>query len=315
MVKSHALHVLAILLAISVGTVGCSPEKTPVAANTAPEPTAPATPAATEAPKPEKKRVSDRPANTEGKVLVLEYHHISEKEARWDRSIDRFKADLERLYKMGFRPVTVSEYLSNKMDLPPGASPVVLTWDDANPSQFRLLDDGSVDPKSGVGIWKAFAEEHPDFPVKGTFYVLPTMWGQPKLVEKKVAMLKEWGSELGSHTISHPQLKKLSDEKVKEELGEAIDNLNELGFDQISIALPFGISPKDPEMLKSFEWKGKKYAMTGAMLVGANPAPAPTDPDFNPYRVPRIQSIEDDMGITYWLDKVESGDVEVYVAP
>lgn len=262
------------------------------------------------------KRVSNRPANPNGDVLVLEYHHISPKEARWDRSRDRFRADLERLYKMGFRPVTATEYITNQMTLPPGASPVVMTFDDANPSQIALLPDGSLDPNSAVGIWRAFADKHPDFPVKGTFYVLPTMWGQPKDVEKKVAMLREWGSELGSHTISHPKLKNLSDEKAKQELGEAIDRLEKLGEKgPVSIALPFGISPKNASLLKSFTWRGKPYQMSGAMLVGANPAPPPTSPKFNPYRIPRIQSIEGEMGITYWLDQVQKGAVKVYVAP
>jgi hypothetical protein len=250
-------------------------------------------------------------------VFIVEYHKISKEEARWDRSIERFRQDLERLYRMGFRPVTLTEYLDDRMHLPPGASPVVFTFDDAHISQFRLLDDGSIDPDSAVGIWRAFAQQHPDFPVKGSFYVLPqVMWSQSAHLDRKLEMLKEWGSELGSHTVSHTSLAKLSDEGVKKELAEAIDYLESKGFgENVSIALPYGISPKNPSLLQSFEYGGKRYSMRGALLVGAHPAPAPGSPDFNPFRLPRIQGIEGDFGITFWLDKVESGAVEVYVQP
>lgn len=246
----------------------------------------------------------------------MEYHRVQKKEARWDRSVDRFKADLERLYRMGFRPVTLTQYLDDKMDLPPGASPVVFTWDDSDPTQFRLLEDGSIDPDSGIGIWKAFAEKHPDFPVRGNFYILPqALWGQPGQVDRKLEMMKEWGCEIGSHTWSHANLKKLSAEAAKEELAKAIDFIESKGFECTSIALPYGISPQDASLIRSFEHKGKKYGHRAALLVGANPAPSPKSEKLDPYRLPRIQSIEGDFGITYWLDKVEAGDVKPYVEP
>ena len=247
-------------------------------------------------------------------VLVVEYHHISEKEARWDRSREKFKADLERLYRLGFRPVTMSEYLDNNMPVAKGASPVVFTFDDANPSQFRLLKDGTIDPQCAVGIWKEFEKSHPDFPVRASFYVLPVMWGQKAFIQQKVDLLKKWGSELGSHTLTHPQLKKLSEDKVKEELGGAIDMLQKLGQESpVVIALPYGISPKQTDLLKKFDWKGKSYTMKGALLVGANPAPSPEGPKLDRFRIPRIQGVDGEMGITYWINKVEKGEIKVYV--
>lgn len=276
----------------------------------------PSTPPPAETPPPKRERVTDRPGNPDGVVFIVEYHRIEKKEARWDRSVDRFKADLERLYRMGFRPVTLSQYLDDAMDLPPGASPVVFTWDDSDPTQFRLLDDGSIDPECGVGIWKAFAERHPDFPVRGNFYILPqALWGQPGLIDKKLAMMKDWGCEIGSHSWTHANLKKLPAEKVKEELARAQDFIQGKGFDCTSIALPYGISPQDPSLIKSFTYNGKTYTHRAALLVGANPAPSPKSPKLDPYRLPRIQSIEGDFGITYWLDKVEKGEVKPYVEP
>lgn len=263
-----------------------------------------------------KERVSNRPANINGGVFIVEYHKIAKEEARWDRSIKRFREDLNRLYKMGFRPVTLTQYIDDKMDLAPGASPVIFTFDDSHISQFKFRPDGSVDPECAVGIWQEFAKLHPDFPVLATFYILPPVpFGQSADVPKKMAYLKQWGCEVGSHSMTHRQLSKLSEAEVKTELSGAQELVKAQGFPCDSIALPFGISPKNAKLLESFSVNGKSYGHRAALLVGANPAPAPNSTKRNLMRLPRIQSIEGDYGLTYWLDKVAAGDCEVYVAP
>ncbi len=233
------------------------------------------------------------------------------------RSVSDFKADLEHYYKLGFRPVLASEYLANKMSLPPGASPIVMTFDDSTPSQIQLKSDGTVDPNCAVGIWQEFAKTHPDFPVHGTFFVLPdVMWGPRKFDPRKVKLLFDLGSELGNHTITHPKLSHLTDDKVQSELGTAAERLEAFGQKgPHSMALPFGISPKHPAILKGFDWKGSHVTFTGVFLVGANPAPPPTSPKFNRNRIPRIIAISGPYGIDYWLKQLEQGRVKPYVQP
>ena len=256
-----------------------------------------------------KKRVSGRPGNPEGGVIIVEYHKIAKQEARWDRSIVRFREDLERFYKLGFRPVLLSSYVTGKMDLAPGASPVIFTFDDSDKSQFVLREDGSVDPDCAVGIWQEFAKTHPDFPVRASFFILPPTgpWGQPRLSEKKFEILKEWGCEVGSHTIDHINLAKTDANGAAKQLQAANDYISKAGFDPFAIALPYGISPKDPTLLPKFH--------KVALLVGAGPAPPPGSPKVKLLRLPRIQGIDDDYGITYWLDKVENGEYKPYVEP
>ncbi|RYG30702.1 hypothetical protein EON81_24440 [bacterium] len=291
--------------------VGCS-SKAPAPAEEKPTSPTNRTTKTTEKPTPPipRKRVSDRPSNHEGTVFVAEWHHIETGKTTMHRSPAAFKKDLERLYDAGFRPVTATEYLTGKMDLPPGATPVVMTFDDSNPSQFQLKEDGTVDPECGIGIWKAFAETHPDFPVHGTFYVLPdVMWGQPKSVKKKIAMLEEMGSELANHTVSHPILRKLSDDRAKAEIVDANARLRKFGVKgPISLALPFGVSPKNKGIVKGLIQKGE---LSAAFLVGANPAPAPGKISYP--AVPRIQAYDGPYGLPEWLDKLEKGQVKVYV--
>ncbi len=260
-------------------------------------------------PEPVSERVSERPGNPRGSVFIVEYHRIAKEEARWDRSVNRFKKDLERLHAMGFRPVKFGDFLTNKMNLPPGASPVIFTFDDSDPSQFRIREDGSIDPDCAIGIWKAFSEKHPDFPIRATFYVLPPVpWGQKQHLDKKLTLLKEWDCELGSHTMTHRSLAKLSDAEVKKELADSKRLVEGYGFACETLALPYGIAPKNERLIHDSGYKA-------ALLVGANPSDPPTANRFNRLRVPRIQSIEGDFGITYWLDQVEAGKVQPYVEP
>ena len=293
-------HFFFNFLVLILFLAGCSqpPASTP-SANSAPEEPVAKT----------EKRVSDRPGNTDGGVIIVEYHKIAKQEARWDRSIVRFRQDLERFYKLGFRPVLLSSYVTGKIDLPPGASPLIFTFDDSTPSQFQLLENGSVDPECAVGIWQDFAKKHPDFPVRASFFILPETgpWGPPPLAKKKLELRKEWGCEVGSHTIGHINLAKTDTAAAAKELQTANDYISKAGFDPFAIALPYGISPKDPSLIPKFH--------KVALLVGAGPAPPPGSPKVNLLRLPRIQGIDGDYGITYWLDKVEKGELKPYVQP
>lgn len=264
----------------------------------------------------ESPRVSDRPGNRMGVVPVLMYHHVGDEEKEMVRSRQNFKNDLLRMYNMGFRPVTLNEYATNTMDLPRGASPVVITFDDSHPSQFRYLENGEIDPDCAIGIWNEFANEHVDFPVKGTFFVLPNgPFGQSKLREKKLAFLRDQGSELGSHTMSHTALNKLEDDEVKKELAQSYNYLNQIGFTARSFATPYGIAPKNRKLLESFEWNGVKYGYDNICLAGASVAPSPLSTKLDRARIPRIKAYDGDLGVTYWLNRISNGKVAPYVQP
>ncbi len=287
---------------------GCGKESRP-GPNLAP-------PSYVERPAPGPTRATDRAFNASGDVLIVEYHRVRKEEARWDRSFSRFRGDLKRLYDMGFRPATVRDMLGGFIDLAPGASPVVFTFDDSDPSQLRFRDDGSLDPECAVGIWDAFAKEHPDFPVRASFYVLPpTPWGQSKWVRAKLDWLAGRGCEIGSHTLTHRSLAKLSDGEVAAELGGAQAFLHKLGVGAVdSIALPLGVSPKRRALLQGVSWQGETITHKAVLLVGAGPAPSPMSAQFDPFRLPRIQAIEGPYGLTYWLDRVTLGKVTPFVA-
>lgn len=261
-------------------------------------------------------RVSNRKPFPLGKVPIIMYHSIGDNEKYMVRSYKHFRRDLERLYEMGFRPVTLAEYVDGKFDIAPGASPVVLTFDDSRESQFRLTKDGGVSSNCFVGQWKKFAKTHPTFPVKATFFILPNgPFGKKRQGKAKVEMLLSWGCELASHTYNHRFLNRLPDSEVKREFAISYDWLKKIGVKPRTLALPFGVNPKNHALLHGFTYKGKRYLYDAICMAGDFPARSPSDPKVNFLRLPRIEASGASDGLDKWLDKFEAGKVSALVLP
>ncbi|MBC7229979.1 MAG: polysaccharide deacetylase family protein [Actinobacteria bacterium] len=248
--------------------------------------------------------------NELGAVMVLEYHRIAE-EGRWSRTPENFRADLEYLYEQGYRCIGLDDLVSNDINVEPGYTPVVLTFDDADPSQFRYVEQNGdlvIDPRCAVGVMEEFRREHPDFNITATFYVLPTLFGQEEYAEKKLAWLVENGYDIGNHTINHPSLGDLDDESALKELAGNIKMVQKYlpGYEQASIALPNGSEPKNPAILTHGTYDGVEVRFQASLLVGANPAPSPVDHSFDPLRLPRVQALDPSLdtgncGIYAWI--------------
>jgi hypothetical protein len=206
---------------------------------------------------------ASRPPNTHGRIPILEYHIIGDHESRWTVDRDHFRRSLQMLYDRGYRPVSVSQLLDHKLDLPAGLSPVVFTFDDASPSQFRYIEhDGTleIDSTSAIGIWLAFHAAHPDWSNHAVFCMLPAaaaghaffgergIEGQRSAWRfKKVQFLNQQGFELCGHTLWHANLAKYSDAVVQEQIarGELAIDSAVPGYHVRTFALPLGIWPKN----------------------------------------------------------------------
>ena len=254
-----------------------------------------------------------RVPNEFGRIPILEYHLLGDSDSRWHVERDHFRRDLERLYVSGYRPVTVSEVVDKKIDLPAGLSPVVFTFDDAGPSQFSYIEHNGtleIDPNSAIGIWMAFHKEHPDWRNKATFCVLSggaaghSFFGD-KGIEgqksewrfRKMKYLVEQGFELCGHTLWHANLGKYSDAVVQEQIARgtlAIDSAVP-GYRVRTFALPLGVWPKNRALAVAGEWKdprgGKiaKYNFDAVLEVAGGPARSPYDPAFDAKKLTRIE--------------------------
>ena len=252
--------------------------------------------------------------NPDGKILVLEYHLIDRPEDRWQRTPENFRADLEGMLAAGYYPVNLRDLASGDLGMVPlGRKPIVLTFDDSSIGQFRILEDGSVDPDSAVGILLAFHAEHPaDWPLRATFFVLQDvdvperiLFGQPEWAQVKLQMLVDWGMEVGSHTVSHANLAESSPEEVRRQLALSQSRLEEWlpGYQVVSLSLPFGEYPSDMSLLSSGEYDGYTYEYRAAVEVSGGLAPAPGSAGFDPYHIPRVQATQTELD--YWFEQAE----------
>jgi peptidoglycan/xylan/chitin deacetylase (PgdA/CDA1 family) len=255
--------------------------------------------------------------NEAGLIPILEYHEIGKGSRRMARSVKQFRHDLERLYRENYRPIALRDYLNNRIDLPAGKAPVLLTFDDGRESQCRYRPDGSLDPDCALGILQDFHKKRPDFPVKATFYILPRCaFGQPKWAKKKLRTLLQMGCEVGNHTVTHRQLNRLPDTEVQEELARCTALIHKIAPQARvdTIALPGGHLPRNSGLLACGKWEGFRYTHRAALLAGGNPAVAPVRPDFQPMRIPRILAVEERLGVTFWLDKLQTTRYRRYIS-
>ncbi|MDB4911511.1 MAG: hypothetical protein JWO39_2334 [Gemmatimonadetes bacterium] len=269
-----------------------------------------------------------RVPNELGRIPILEYHLLGDSDTRWHVERNHFRRDLERLYASGYRPVSVSELVDRKIDLPAGLSPVVFTFDDAGPSQFSYIDHNGtleIDPNSAVGIWLAFHKDHPDWRNKATFCVLSAgAAGHAFFGEKgidgqksewrfrKMRFLAEEGFELCGHTLWHANLGKYSDAVVQEQIARgtlAIDSAVP-GYRVRTFALPLGVWPKNRALAVAGEWKnprgGKiaRYDFDAVLEVSGGPARSPYDAAFDPKKLTRIEVFANALERT--LDQLEA---------
>src|SRR5207248_3311490 len=97
----------------------------------------------------------NRVPNEMGRIMVLEYHLITDHNGLYARERGQFRKDLELLYNRGYRPVNMADVLDKNLNLPKGISPVVFVFDDASPEQFRYIENNGrleIDPTSRIGI-------------------------------------------------------------------------------------------------------------------------------------------------------------------
>ena len=264
--------------------------------------------------------------NEAGMVPILEYHDLvaSGKATGYQYPAASFRQDMEWLYDHNYRPVSLSEYVQGRVDCPAGMSPVILTFDDALKGQFYYTPDGKIDPNCAVGILDDMHARHPDWPLKGTFFVLtngdpklPPSFYQAQYAQGKMEYLVKEGFEIGNHTIHHlAGIRHWPDSKVEAEFAGAVTNIQAMlpNYDVKTLALPFGVYPKNQKLVISGESGGVKYHNLCALLAGAGPVPSPMSKGFNPYRMQRIIPGNETFAIKYWLNWLEKNKSEKFVS-
>jgi peptidoglycan/xylan/chitin deacetylase (PgdA/CDA1 family) len=261
-------------------------------------------------------------ANELGKVMVLEYHRLGYPEQRFQRTPANFRADLQRLYLGGYYPVNFVDLIRGLPDVPPGKKPVVLTFDDSDISQFRVLADNTIDADSALGIILNFHNQHPaDWPTRATFFVLgndmanhQSIFGQSRWAKPKVQFLVNKGMEVGSHTVNHVDLSAITAERIEWELAVSQRVIEELApdYEVQSLSVPYGGFPYTLDFLKAGKWGDFSYTYAGNAAAWGGPTVSPFDPAFEPYHVSRLEVTP--TSLDQWLTHFEQNPHEYYVS-
>jgi peptidoglycan/xylan/chitin deacetylase (PgdA/CDA1 family) len=260
--------------------------------------------------------------NELGKVPILEYHLIQPEKSVWARTAEEFRQDLELLYSAGYRSISLSDYVQGKIEVPAGTRPVIFTFDDSSPGQFRyLVRNGKkeIDPDCAVGMFLGFKKRHPEFGMHATFFVLTgakephKLFGQPEYESDKLKELNSLGFEIGNHTLWHAQLNKYSVDVVKNQLATAVKNIQAVlpGYKVHTLALPFGVYPKDINLAVDGAYKGTTYHNDAILRVSGGPAPSPYSARWDPLHLPRTQAGID---VKRMVDEFKKHPDEVFVS-
>lgn len=304
------------LVGAAFAASACSGPATPVARTTSrPSPSRSSVPTPSAAPRVDPASVH---ADELGAIPVLMYHQLVAKpKGDYDQTPEQFRAELTALYAHGYRTITAAELVAGQIGVPAGKKPMVLTFDDSTVSQFAELPDGSVDPRSGVGILEAVAKAAGEARPVASFYVNGSPFGGK---DAALTDLHALGMEVAEHTLTHANLRQLSDGGVQQELaqGQLVITRAVPGVAVTTMALPFGVLPRNRVLAAKGSSAGTSYDFAGVLAVGSNPAPSPYASTFDPMYVPRIRSGrrtgDQALTSTYWLPKLFNGEVRSYVS-
>lgn len=265
--------------------------------------------------------------NENGNIMVLMYHKFAEKSTdAWTRSFSDFKKDLKTLYEKNYYPINMNDYIEGNIDVPYGKTPVILTFDDGTAGQlsFEWVDEKfSVKENTAVKIYQDFVGEHPDFPMKGTFYIMSTnFFGAKGTFRQRLEKLVSFGFEIGNQTQNHYPLQKAgSAEKVIEEVGGLAKFVDEQipGYKISSFSIPGGtMTQKYANQVYAGEYKGFKYENKGIVLLySSKPALSPINKELDLKKIPRIrvagnEKINNDF--EYWINYFDEHPEERYIS-
>ncbi|HDP99962.1 MAG TPA: polysaccharide deacetylase family protein, partial [bacterium] len=189
------------------------------------------------------------------KVPILAYHKISD-DFDWGItavSKKAFEAQIKYLFENNFQTISIHQYLNKFGNLNTRQRPVIITFDDADESVFN----------AAFPILKKY-QYHASVFVISNFIGKINSWDanlfrrySKHLSRQQLKELTTAGWEIGSHTASHPDLTRLSEQQLINEL----ENSKKLIADLIQkpvdyIAYPFNrFNPRVLQMAQKIGYR------------------------------------------------------------
>ncbi len=217
-------------------------------------------------------------------IPILMYHVIEDYSGTYEELYVPpliFRQQLAYLKENGYHTVTCAEVLqhwSEAMPLPD--KPIVLSFDDGYRSMYT----------EALPLLKEYG-------FRGTFFLhLANINTEKGLTEEMIQEMITAGMEIGSHTVSHPDLTKLTASKLKQELEESKRVLSEItGTSVHTLAYPSG----------RFNKRVMSAARETGYLAAVTTQYGPATSQQNIYSLKRIRINKSD-GVNGFIKKIQA---------
>lgn len=261
--------------------------------------------------------------NELGNIPVMMYHQIKDMKNEetkytggnvdydgYTRTSEAFRNDLEFYYQNGYRMIRLIDYVNGKIDVKLGYSPIVLTFDDGlNEIKINGLDENDnliIDPNCALGILEEYKNKYPDFNVTATFFLNSSLFYNQKYNEKIIKYMIDNGYDIGNHTLSHPNINKISTSETQKEVGKMYQMLDKIIPDKYVkiVALPYGNPSSSNDNFKYIldgEYDGIKYNTISTLRVSWEADLSPFNKNFNKTYIKRIRAY-DNNGTNYDIE-------------
>lgn len=277
-----------------------------------------------EVPEPEPIDPEALKVNEQGHIMVVMYHGIMDNPP-YHRLKEDFIKDLTYMYDHGYRTISMSDYLSGHIDIEAGMTPIVLTFDDGLPSTFSMTEvqgELVVNPDTAVGLLESFAVEYPDFGKNASFYIhgnASNFRGDGTDVER-LEWLTANGYEIGNHSNTHANFKKLNSAGLLEEVGKVDAYVNGVlpGYKMTTMTYPFGARPSEGLIPLLSEGVYEGYELNYEVAFREGPSGTfypPVHVKFSPYNAPRVRGSEGEVQDMWWFfEHYEANPSQKYVS-
>jgi peptidoglycan/xylan/chitin deacetylase (PgdA/CDA1 family) len=169
---------------------------------------------------------------------ILTFHDIANSSSAISFPPDVFEETVKRIADRGYRTInlsTVLEFLSR--DAPFPDLTLAITFDDGYESTYKE----AFPALQKFGMTATVFLILGDRAKKGNFEQLPSSNGHKMLLWDQIHEMKSAGIEFGSHSLTHPDLTRLSEEQINHELRESKNLLESLLEREVSaFAYPYG---------------------------------------------------------------------------
>ncbi len=256
--------------------------------------------------------IAEYSPNELGDIPVIMYHAVlPDAPTVYQRSIEGFKEDLEYMYTNNYSLISMQDYINFNIDVEPGKTPIVITFDDGEEGTFNLIKDEEgnlvVNPDSAIGIMEAFEKEHEGFKSNAALYMNghDSSFGNVGTIEERVNWLFDNGYEVGNHTNTHFNLKKADGFTLQKEIGIVDKKIKDIRSDAPlnTITFPFGAKPSE-DLIKyvyNGNYSGHEYSYDIGFREGpSTPRFKPViHKDFDPMNAPRLRGNKGEEGDMY----------------